>query len=103
MAKRSAAKIETNMQAILKDKEATLRTASVGIQALTVDSKQVTLSLFRQIPTNKFVDRLTGQQLGKAWGCVNYFWKEAPQHDVTGTRRLHVVWQDETTLFRDLV
>jgi hypothetical protein len=56
--------------------EATVKTASVEVRSLTIRSKQVTLSVFRQLQAEDIIDRETGELRGEPWGTVNYFWQD---------------------------
>jgi hypothetical protein len=71
--------------------EALIKTVSVGIQTLTVNNKQLTLSIFRQLHQEDVIDRYTGQLKGGAWGTVNYFWNDCGWQGYREHR--HVVWQ----------
>lgn len=76
--------------------EAVVRTASVEVKALTISGKQVTLSVFRQLPEESLLDNEANLR-GLPWGKVNYFWGDCqPNH-------LHVVWQSGDRLFRSCV
>lgn len=77
-------------------KDASVRTASVSIQSLTISSKQVTLSVFRQIELDTLIDPETAKLNGLPWGRVNYYWKDNDEG-------LHVLWQKGSELRRDLV
>jgi hypothetical protein len=89
--------------------QATLKTATVTIQAMVVDRRQVTLALFRQLLGEAVVD-YSGSFNGLPWGAVNYCpdkaacaeaekrsgqWAENRVH-------LHVVWQKGGELRRAL-
>ena len=74
--------------------EAVLKTASVEVKALTLNGKQVTLSVFRQLQEEVIIDPDTALLRGVPWGKVNYFWGEcSPDH-------LHIVWQQGNELRR---
>lgn len=77
---------------------AELVTATVELKTLSVSGKQVTLSVFRQIPDGQlFTDGF--QFSGVPWGRVNYFWDGGPpQPD-----RQHILWQSGSDLFRTIV
>jgi len=80
---------------LMNARNATLKTVSAELKALTVEGRQVTLSVFRQLIRADVLDRKTGDLLGVPWGTVNYFWGDcSPDH-------LHVVWQDGENLRRD--
>lgn len=77
--------------------EAVVKTAAVEVRLLTLNGKQVTLSVFRQFQDEDLIDKETSQLLGTPWGKVNYFWGGCePNH-------LHVVWQKEDELRRACV
>lgn len=88
---------------------AQIKTANVEIKTLTVSGKQVTLSVFRQIPEEKLINierRETNAELDKyslngiPWGCVNYFWdKKIDNTDLY----IHVLWQKGKELKRDII
>ena len=55
---------------IINSSEATLKTLSVTISTLSVNERQMTLSVFRQLPVIKVIDR--GKIQGQSWGIVRY-------------------------------
>jgi hypothetical protein len=69
-----------------------LKTLSVEIKALAVSGKQMTLSVFRQLPNEPILNDNIDLR-GTAWGHVNYFWKE-------NEGDLHLVWQINDKLCR---
>lgn len=73
--------------------DAKIKTATVEIKALTINAKQMTLSVFRQIQEESIIDEDTLQLKGVAWGKVNYFWK-----DQEGA--INILWQKENELRR---
>jgi hypothetical protein len=121
----------TRNGAALTAQAAMVHTAQVEIQILRVGKKQVTLSMFRQLPVKPLVDwwamvdaeryatweeasPLTLQ--GVPWGHVNYWWSgnETDNNDYINEQgeldwryrrcsRLHLVWQDDAGLYRDIV
>lgn len=44
---------------------ATLKTASVEIKALTIEGKQVTMAVFRQLSRANLINRDTGEMMGQ--------------------------------------
>lgn len=75
----------------LASKRAVIKTASVDVRVLTLDGKQVTLAVFRQLRQESLHD--VDQPV--IWGTVNYFFGDCkPGH-------LHVVWQRGDELLRD--
>jgi len=80
--------------------EATIKTASVEIRALTVSGRQVTLSVFRQLQEEQVVDQESLTLKGPVWGKVNYFWGDDARRT---DDPLHVVWQKGDELRRALI
>lgn len=85
-----------NAAGLLTAEEAVIHTAQVEVKTLTIRGKQVTLSVFRQVPERDLLDRESGEISGTPWGCVNYYWGDM-------RKVLHVVWQDGSVLYRALV
>jgi ribonuclease HI len=56
----------------LEAAQASITTATVTIKTLRVNSRQLTQSTFRQLPTQQLVDEATPSLLGTVWGWVNY-------------------------------
>jgi hypothetical protein len=57
----------------LEAAQASITTATVTIKTLRVNSRQLTQSTFRQLPTQQLVDEnTTPSLLGTVWGWVNY-------------------------------
>jgi hypothetical protein len=76
------------MSVVVNIDRATVRTATVQIRALTIDGKQMTMAVFRQL---QWADPMEWSELrprGPLWGRVEYFWK--PDHNECAT---HIVWQ----------
>jgi hypothetical protein len=85
------------MRRTISTTEATLQTATIEVRVITLSSKQMTLSVFRQLQEEDPLDRDTFALRGVLWGQVNYFWGHCqPDH-------LHVVWQKEQELRRACV
>jgi hypothetical protein len=82
---------------------AQIKTASVEVKTLTISGKQVTLAVFRQLPERSVIawnrEHPTGLR-GKAWGRVNYHPDKCADDKAD---HIHVVWQDETVLYRAYV
>jgi hypothetical protein len=76
--------------------EATVQTCTVQVKALTLGKKQMTLSVFRQLPDLHLEPHLRAGAEAHLWGMVNYFW------DGCGMRgeHLHIVWSDGRRLYR---
>lgn len=100
-------------------KNASVENSTVEIKILTVSGKQMTESIFRQLPESLYPLFIEGDSLDessfevndkiKIWGYVNYFWKEAPEFtedngkEKVRERRLHVVFEESGKLYRTLV
>lgn len=68
--------------------QSSLKTATISVQALTSDKRQVTLAVFRQLREENVCDFTTGTFRGLPWGTVNY----CPDKKECGDRdHLHVV------------
>jgi hypothetical protein len=82
-----------------------INTLSVELKMVNVNKKQMTLSVFRQIPEKSFLkDDLTYR--GIPWGWVNYFWNP-PERDtkvdslfLDPLDKIHLLWQKENKLYR---
>ena len=82
---------------LLTTHEAQITTVAIEIKALRIGPKQMTQSVFRQLPVADVIDPKTGLVQGTPWGKVNYFWGECqPDH-------LHIVWEDQHWLYRSCV
>jgi hypothetical protein len=84
------------MTKIITIKEANISTLSVELKAIHLNSKQMTLSVFRQIQEENCFDEGFNLQ-GELWGTVNYFWDKCHQQNDTV---FHVVWQKGNELRR---
>ena len=81
------------MAQVINIQDAKLKTLSVEIKALTVNGKQMTLSVFRQLPEANIFDG-EGRLRGTAWGFVRHRWGDMPDGAI------HVVWQRGESLCR---
>jgi hypothetical protein len=82
------------VSAAIKVEQATISTATITIRTLTIDRRQVTLAVFRQLEEQEPVDS-SAKLLGIPWGRVNYH--------PDGCKRkghVHVVWQTGDELRR---
>ena len=79
--------------------DAAIRTATVEVRSLVISGRQLTLSVFRQLPERDLIASVDERPAltGQPWGLVNYFWGDQDRTD------LHVVWQDGDRLYRDLI
>lgn len=80
---------------IIRAEEAQITTATVTIKTIRVGKKQLTLTLFRQLPQVNLVDVERCALNGEVWGWVNYHWGK----DQVGT---HFILQWGTVLCRAL-
>lgn len=84
------------MQKLITIEDVNLKSMAVEIKALTVNGKQMTLSVFRQLPHLSIWDNMF-EQIGTPWGRVLYFWGN--NKDCNG---FQVVWQKGDQLFRSV-
>lgn len=77
-------------RAKVKDKEASITTTGINIKCLRVDGRNLTMSVFRQIPKKWFINE---DGFGNIWGWVNYFWKNEQG-------KYHVIWEMDNKLYR---
>lgn len=79
---------------VLTRRHATIHTAAIDVKIMRLDKKQVTLSVFRQLPCeNIFLS--DGTLRGTPWGLVRYNWKDSGCDS-----GVWVVWQKDEVLFR---
>lgn len=83
--------------------EVAINTFTVEIKALLVGKKQMTLSVFRQLPRKEIIcinkQSRNLDLLGSPWGTVNYFWGCGRYG-----KHIHVVWSDtDGNLYRACV
>lgn len=83
----------------IEARSALISTASVEIKTLTLNGKQMTLAVFRQLPEGGLID-WEGYLQGDPWGHVNYH--PGPCRGFK-RRHLHVVFQRDGRLLRDRV
>lgn len=81
----------------LTPKSAQITTAAVEIKALTVNGKQVTLAVFRQLYNEPLYDHLTWRAVGTPWCRVNYHPDKCERDTIAHE---HVVWQKGDELRR---
>ena len=85
---------------IINVENASIKTASVEIKTLTVNGKQVTLSVFRQIIEENILDDENFKLNGTPWATVNYFWKDDQN---LSDYKIHVLWQKGSELRRCVI
>lgn len=72
-------------------------TATVEIAMVRIGRKQMTLSVFRQLPLAPVIDPNTAELRGTPWGIVNYYPEERdPQY----ARYIPVLWAANGRLYR---
>lgn len=76
---------------------AEIRTVAVEIKTITVAGRQVTQSVFKQLPERQLIAQ-SGTLNGIPWGYVNYHPEKCGDDP-----HLHVVWQMDKDLFRSRV
>ena len=79
----------------LTTQNASITTVAVEVKALTIGSKQVTLSVFRQLQEEPLIAH-DGTLNGVPWGHVNYH----PDKCGDDPEHLHIVWQKDDRLRR---
>lgn len=85
------------MVRVLTAENALIVTATVTVRALTIEKRQVTLSVFRQLQEAPIVDMKTLTLRGVGWGHVRYLIDEQPD------QAIHLVWQKGSELRRGIV
>ena len=92
------------MARALTVQNAEINTASITIRTLQVEGKQVTMGVFRQIPSEEIIvgaDEPTLQGVG--WGHVNYLLDDYHKYpDIYGPV-IHLVWQKGNDLRRTIL
>lgn len=83
----------------LTTENATITTVAVTIQALKIGTKQVTQSVFKQLPEEPLIAQ-DGTLNGVPWGRVNW---HPDKCEGSRRRHLHIVWQRGTELLRSRV
>lgn len=89
----------------LHRRHATVHTASIDVKIMRLDGKQMTLSMFRQLPEASIFDpdwvRYDAgpdkplRLVGVPWGIVRYVWEKSPVW-----ADYYVVWSDGSTIYR---
>jgi hypothetical protein len=72
--------------------------ATVTINTLTINGKQVTLDVFRQLKEAVLINH-DGSLAGPPWGMVNYHQKSCDKLE----KHVHVVWQLDDQLRQDTI
>ena len=82
---------------VLTAHNAEITTASISIKSLTIERKQVTLALFRQIQEEHIIDWKSVSLRGVGWGHVRYLIDEPPG------KAINLLWQKGSELRRCIV
>lgn len=85
------------MPKVLNAENAQIITATVTVRALTIERRQVTLSVFRQLIEADIVDLDVMRLRGVGWGHVRYLIEQPPD------RAINLVWQLGSELRRGIV
>lgn len=80
---------------VLRAEDAQITTATITIKTIRVGKRQLTQSVFRQLPRVDLLDEQTAKLNGDVWGWVNYYWGQ----EQGGT---HFVLQHGQNLYRAL-
>lgn len=85
-----------NKMVALDTHDVAITTATISIKTIQVNNRQLTQSIFKQLPQFDLVDRYseTPDLCGLPWGYVNYHWGDIDP------RARHFVIQRGTTLYR---
>jgi hypothetical protein len=75
-----------------------IKFATVTINTLTINGKQVTLDVFRQLKEAVLINH-DGSLAGSPWGLINYHQKRCDKLD----KHAHVVWQLDDQLRQDTI
>lgn len=82
----------------IKATEALIKTAKVEVKALTIEGKQVTLAVFRQMIEEDLINHDSLEFIGIPWGKVNYH-----PDKCSGNDHIHIVWQKDDLLRRSKI
>lgn len=83
---------------LLNKNHVVVHTATIDVKVLRIEKKQVTMSVFRQIPEENLFrldDRGWLLVDGDPWGVVHYVWNDSPRW-----ARKYLVFQRDGKLFR---
>jgi hypothetical protein len=88
----------TNEDGATTGDTSSIEPATVTINTLTIDGRQVTLDVFRQLKEAVLINH-DGSLAGSPWGLVNYHQKKCSKLE----KHAHVVWQLADQLRRDTI
>jgi len=89
------------MSAEVKPDKLGIRTMEVGINVVTLGSKNLKNTILRQIKTEDIVDMENFCLKGIAWGSLNIFFGD--DKDKTHNHFWHILWQDNNELRRCVI
>ncbi len=84
---------------ILTTDDVAIKTLAIEVKVMKIGKRQVTLAVFRQLPSENLIDRNTGKLRGIPWGRVNYHVDCSAVEDY----HIHVVWQKGNELRKSVV
>jgi hypothetical protein len=104
-------KVHTLAETIATE-DVSIATATVELKVVTVNNKQMTLAVFRQLPRSSFMfalnecltlrDRVRNGDPPRPWGWVNYHWADCTTHGRRIAHR-HLVFDHKGALFQCVV
>lgn len=74
---------------------ASVQERQVTVRVLTIGTKQVTQTMYKQLPEEQVIDIETGELLGEVWGWVNLHDNDCPKGP-----HLHAIWESNGQLKR---
>jgi hypothetical protein len=86
-------------QAVLPVDEATVQERSISVKVLTIGTKQITQSLYKQLVQEPVIDDCSGELLGDVWGWVNLHDNCIDSKDF----HIHAIWEDDGVLKKSYV
>jgi hypothetical protein len=86
---------------VIEASQATIQTATVEVKVIKIGKRQLTLSVFRQLPERQVIDAELLALRGEPWGRVNYRWQfDRGPYEQMVPDSVQVVWQASGVLFR---
>lgn len=84
----------------IRAKDVAIKTATVAVRVITINDKQMTLAVFRQLPIEHFMIMAGAwaHHQEDIWGWVNYCPKDCEWQDTEP--HLHVIWLENDKLVR---
>lgn len=84
-------------QITLPAENASVQERQVTVRVLTIGTKQVTQTLYRQLLEESVIDEMTGCLKGNVWGWVNLH-----EEHCGSIFHYHVIWEDHGQLKRSI-